>query len=147
MPTKLPTQKYLVDTAYKALRARNGFEKKGGQCKRFVRQIQEAAGVSIDIRIPTGISAKQAAKWYRDNHPDLICDNGGLPGDIYFWESGSGGFGHCAIRGKNNELIQNSEFFAPEDEEDARGVRLIKDMKTASLIVRTWRGRNLTPVK
>lgn len=141
MKKQFPTQAALLKTARAALTARTGFEKKGGQCKRFIRQICGAAGVPRSACPPTIIDAKQCAKWYRDTWPELCVSNGSLPGDILFYEKGHGKHGHVVMRELGNVVIENSVEHAPEDQEDARGVRPLARLGEPTLIVRVWRNK------
>lgn len=139
MKLTYPSQAALLKTARAALTARTGFEKKAGQCKRFMRQICGAAKVPVSKKPPVEISAKECAQWYRTNCPEQVVTNGSLPGDLLFYEKGHGKFGHVAMREFGNVVIENSTAHAPQDQEDGRGVRRLEALGEPSLVVRLWR--------
>lgn len=114
-------------------------EKEAGQCKRWVRQVCEGAGVPVAYRPPTVIDAKDCAAWYREEREDVCVDNGSVPGDILFWEHGHGPHGHVAIRIPGNRVAENSTAHAPDGKPDGRGTRPLDELGPPSLIVRLWR--------
>lgn len=135
-----PTQRRFIQWIIYAVTAPEGFEKRAGQCKRFIRQICEQAGVPDALCPPPVLDAKQCAEWYREKHPELCHENGSVPGDILFWEEGHGPHGHVGARVPKNMLAENSTAHAPQDEEDGRGYRFLKRLGEPSLIVRVWSG-------
>lgn len=138
---KLPRQADIVAVAKMALVARKGFEKKAGQCKRWVRQVQIALKVPERVQLPVGIDAKQSAQWVRDNCPGCIMHNGSVPGDVLIWENGHGPHGHMGIRIPGNKLAENSVAHAPVDTEDGRGTRDLSQLGEPDMVFRFWRGK------
>lgn len=139
MIEKLPLREKLLLTVANALRAPKGFEKKAGQCKRFVRQICEAAGVPPEMCPPPEIDARECANWYRHNWPELCDPRSPSVGDIYFYEIGHGIHGHVGFRDWGNRLAENSTAHAPEGKPDGRGVRPLVKVGKPTLTVRVWR--------
>jgi hypothetical protein len=134
-----PTAQTMVNMVRHAISAPNGFEAHAGQCKRFVRQVCEAAGVPSDISPPVGLTAMECEKWYRTNHPECVMKNGSVPGDILFFSVGHGPDGHTGFRMPGNELGENSVAHAPEGQRDGRGYRPLAEVGEPSAIVRVWR--------
>jgi hypothetical protein len=139
MAKKLPTQAQFLRTANFMLTSPVAGEKESGQCKRWVRQVQEGSGVPSDLSAPTGLDAKETAEWYRYERPQLVCHNGGLPGDIYFWEEDHGEHGHVMIRDHGNKYIGNFKGHGTKEDGDARGSYRMDPNDPPTLIVRTWR--------
>lgn len=140
MKKRQPTQAEFLKTARTALTAAKGFEKKAGQCKRLVRQVEEASGLDPSLCLPAGLDASESARWIRKNRPEQVVRGGGLPGDVYCYEIGHGPHGHMGIRDFGNVLMENSVAHAPEGEEDGRGVRALSKVGTPTLIFRPWKG-------
>lgn len=138
---KLPKQSDIVAMAKIALVSQRGFEKKAGQCKRWVRQVQAALKVPVRVQLPPGIDAKQSAQWVRDNCPECVMVNGSVPGDVLIWEHGHGPHGHMGIRGPGNVLYNNSTAHAPEGKEDGRGIRPLSELGEPDMVFRFWRGK------
>lgn len=141
MANNYPTNTEVIQGCYFAVRARTGFEKKAGQCKRFVRQLLLHLEVPEDARLPAGLDAKETAEWIRRNRPQHVVRNGSVPGDILFYENGHGPHGHVVVRLPGNIGGENSTAHAPEGQEDGRGYRPLARIGNPTLIYRVWRAK------
>lgn len=133
------TDDAVVYTAKHALEASDGYEAEAGYCWKWTREVLRNAGVPPSMIPPIGVDAAGAAAWYQANHPDTVCSNGTVPGDVcFFLGQRHGPHGHVGIRIPGNLLAENSTYHAPEGQEDGRGTRELSTVGFVSVAVRLW---------
>jgi hypothetical protein len=112
-------------------------------CQMWVREVLEHVYKLKydDYMKPTAALSALAFK----NSPFAVpLKNGSAVGDILYRIHGSGGDGHVGIRIDGNRVAENSSVHWGDDE-DARGIRTLKEFGNFDLIVRLPSPKSLRP--
>jgi hypothetical protein len=102
----------------------------------WVRLVTDAVYGKDAFRQYFGRTARISALRFKKSPYFVPLKHGSKIGDILFKTHGSGGFGHVGIRIEGNRVAENSSVHVGEYDNEARGIRTLKEFGDYDVIVR-----------
>jgi hypothetical protein len=105
------------------------------RCQQWARQVYELV-YGQEFEKYRRENARLTALAWRASPYNVPLERGSVIGDLLYKTHGSGGDGHVGIRINGNRVAENSSLHFDDDDDDARGIRTLREFGHFDVIIR-----------